>query len=235
MATNRHRARESQSTAEQELLSSTSPDVCELWSGKEVVRLIGSPAGMKNLIIARVDGKTKVFDLASAFDKRLIQSPHLYRGDPNSMRMVHELSDAAPNLALNVKNATAPIWELWLWAAVGVVLQTAALVFPGMLTYFWKLEKGGQQIAPYGYPCFIIGTVLVVIGVAACGHVIEGITTEHNFTADQGPDRQIQKVVRLQRACTVSDQHFSSYAIFNSHGDLKIRTSRLNERDYRRA
>jgi hypothetical protein len=234
MAINRYRARESQSTAEQELLSSTSPDVCELWSGKEVVRLIGSPAGMKNLIIAKVNGKTEVFDLASAFDKRLLHSPHLDEDDPNSMRIVDELSNAAPNLALNVKNATAPLWELWFWAAVGVVLQTAALIFPGMLTYFWQLEKGGQPIAPYGYPCFLIGTVFVVIRIAACGHVIEGITTEHNFSVYEDPGKQhIQKVVRLQRACTVSDQHFSSYAIFNSTGNLEIRTSRLNERDYR--
>ncbi|OAL57271.1 hypothetical protein IQ07DRAFT_462740, partial [Pyrenochaeta sp. DS3sAY3a] len=35
------RARESRANAEKEILSSTSPDVCELWNGQEVVRELG--------------------------------------------------------------------------------------------------------------------------------------------------------------------------------------------------
>lgn len=37
------RARESQATAEDELTTSTSQDVCEIWNGRSVVRLVGSP------------------------------------------------------------------------------------------------------------------------------------------------------------------------------------------------
>jgi hypothetical protein len=36
-------ARESRVTAEIELLSSTSENVCELWNGREIVRLAGQP------------------------------------------------------------------------------------------------------------------------------------------------------------------------------------------------
>ncbi|GJC82648.1 hypothetical protein ColLi_05486 [Colletotrichum liriopes] len=38
------RARENLAVAEQELMSSTSTEVCELWNGKEVVRCMGSAA-----------------------------------------------------------------------------------------------------------------------------------------------------------------------------------------------
>jgi hypothetical protein len=36
------RARESQATVEVELMSSTSPNVCELWNGQGIVRILGS-------------------------------------------------------------------------------------------------------------------------------------------------------------------------------------------------
>lgn len=44
-----NRARESRATAEQELLSSTSDKVCELYDGNEVVRIFGQP-DMKEFI-----------------------------------------------------------------------------------------------------------------------------------------------------------------------------------------
>lgn len=37
------RARENRAAAEVELMSSTSPDVCELWNGQNIVRMMGSP------------------------------------------------------------------------------------------------------------------------------------------------------------------------------------------------
>lgn len=41
------------------------------------------------------------------------------------------------------------------------------------------------------------------------------------------------KVLRIQRACTVSEQAFPSFAIYNADDDKTIRTSRLNEKkDY---
>src|SRR5438046_2621195 len=37
------RARENQATAKVELMSSTSPNVCELWNGQTIIRMVGSP------------------------------------------------------------------------------------------------------------------------------------------------------------------------------------------------
>jgi hypothetical protein len=216
--------------------------------------MIGSPADMKNLIINTTDqGNLEVLDLRTAVEREVVYPSQLgpptpgenktldkemlrptRRRTPGFLQVLDDLRDAAPNLALNVENSTAPTRELWLWALLGVALQLAAMMLPGMATYYWKWEKGGNPTAPYGYPCFLIGTSLVVVGVMTCGHVIEGTTAEQHFdfvSSAQGP-RRMQQIVRLQRSCTVGDQHFPSYAIYNSPGNLTLRTSRLSQRNY---
>lgn len=202
-----------------------------MWSGQQIVRMIGGSEGMKNLIITKDGG---VFDIATGFSEKLIES-HGFRYNLSLQETadLDALRDAAPNLALNVRNATAPSWELWCWAAFGILLQALALAFPSVTTYYWKWDKAGGAVPDYGYPCFFLGTVAVVAGMMACGHVIEGITTEHEFVATkEGKDRGL-RIVKIQKACTVSDQHFSSYALFNEKDNQSIRTSRLNTKDYR--
>ena len=48
------RAREHKATAEVELMSSTSHDVCELWNGQAVVRMMGSPDVLDLIYIERL-------------------------------------------------------------------------------------------------------------------------------------------------------------------------------------
>jgi len=51
--------------------------------------MIGSPAGMKNLIVTRTSyGKIKALDLAMAFHQDLIHSHGLLKGDANSEKLV---------------------------------------------------------------------------------------------------------------------------------------------------
>lgn len=211
------RARESRSTAELELLSSTSADVCELWSGQEIVRLIGNPQ-MKWLILDKSNGK--LHDLQSASEERLIRHDQIL-GYSDGSEVTSILKDAAPNLALNVRHATASSKELRFWAIVGIGLQATAIVIPGLATYRWAWLKAWAPVAGYGYPCFLVGTLLVIVGILGCGHVIEGITTEYSFEPAHNSD--LQPLV-LQRSVTVADQHFSSYAIFFPS---RIRTSTL--------
>jgi hypothetical protein len=97
------------------------------------VRIIGAPQGMKTLIYAD-DGS--VFDLQTAHKAGYIQVTgrrDLYGTEADEV--VASLNNAAPNLALNFKNATAPAWEPWLCAVVGTILQAAALAVLGFATY----------------------------------------------------------------------------------------------------
>lgn len=244
------RARESRANAEKEILSSTSADVCELWSGQEIVRELGNPEGMKDLILLRepieigVNSRrgrrrpyardaetepTRVLDITSAVSNNILTSRHIEDEE------LINISNGAPNIALNVRNSTASPRELIAFAVVGTLLQLGGLVFPAVTTYYLKWTKGGSAIAGYGYPCFATGTAAVIVGMIFCGRVIEGSTTEHEFGLS-GRDLRLGgvQIMRLQRACTVSDQHFPSYAIFNSPEDIRIRTSRLNRVDYSR-
>jgi hypothetical protein len=228
------RARESRANAEKEILSSTSEDVCELWSGQEIVRELGNPRGMKDIIlldeeiqIAGARQPTRVLDISSAVTNKILELEQ-----PSSLTddEISDISNGAPNIALNVRKSTVSPRELLAWAVFGTMLQLSALVFPAVSTYHMGFKKGGSDIAAYGYPCFAAGTIAVIVGVIFCGRVIEGSTAEHNFKVVGS--REVQ-IMRLQRACTVSDQHFSSYAIFNSPNDLTLRTSRLNNKKSR--
>jgi hypothetical protein len=51
------RARESRAAAELELLSSTSDEVCELWSGQAIVRVMGSPQILELAYVAGLSGE----------------------------------------------------------------------------------------------------------------------------------------------------------------------------------
>jgi len=188
---------------------------------------------MKTLIVTKTAaGKIRIRDLSGAWDDKVIHLPGIE--EVYQEIIVENLCDAAPNLSLSVKNATASKLELRLWATLGAILQLAAMAFPGVATYYWHWEKGGAPVVSYGYPCFLIGTSFVLVGVMVCGHIIEGITTERNFEPSRwdqdDPERdEVTHIVRLQRSCTVGDQLFPSVAIFNSADDLILRTSRLGE------
>ncbi|KAJ3549141.1 hypothetical protein NM208_g653 [Fusarium decemcellulare] len=213
--------------AEQELLSSTSQNVCEMWSGQQIVRMVGSSEGMETLTI---DRNGKILDVREAFEQDVIDEG--WGRDECDAEVLESLRNAAPNLALNVQNATAPSWELWSWVALGVLLQSCALVVPGVATYCWKWTKAGGQTPEYGYPCFCIGTVCLVAGMLGCGHVIEGVTTEYEFGISPKGREQGIKIFRLQKARTVGDQRLPSCVIWNAEDNESIKISRLNNRDF---
>lgn len=102
---------------------------------------------MKNLVIVGPKGGQagagpRVLDIATACREGLLRSTGLNNGDLASISgtTLDELSEAAPNLALNVKNATAKPFELWVCATIGVALQAAAIVSPA-----WQHTTGSWR------------------------------------------------------------------------------------------
>ncbi|KAF3799879.1 hypothetical protein GCG54_00010072 [Colletotrichum gloeosporioides] len=218
------RARESQAVAEQELLSSTSEKVCELWDGQQIVRLMGDFEGLRTLLI---DEDGKIFDIASASAEDLVEGDFYYHY-VEKLQLDHS---PTPNLALNARNAIVSSRERWFWAAVGIFLQIFAITFPGIAIYHWQWIKIGY-VADYGYPCFCIGTVCLMIGVATCGHIIEGVTTENAIPLTDMGKRRGVRFFTLQRARSIGDQQFPSSVIFLAEHDKILRISRLNHRHY---
>lgn len=135
-----------------------------------------------------------------------------------------KLVEQAPNISLNVSGATLSMTELWFWAIIGLVLQIAALVVPGLTVYLWKWQKVGEDTAAYGYPCFVSGSLAITFGILGCSYVIEKKTEETTYGSTSGC---VSHIMRVQKAGTVGDQHFQSYAIMNDESNVTIWTSRL--------
>ncbi|KAK2771117.1 ankyrin repeat protein [Colletotrichum kahawae] len=111
-------------------------------------------------------------------------------------------------------------------AALGVALQTTALVFPGLATYHFQWKKGDVPVAGYGYLCFFIGTVSLTIGIMLCGHIIESTTDETNYELSEDSKNEGYRFLCLQKALTLGDQEFPSCAIFLGGDSGVLRTSR---------
>jgi len=74
--------------------------------------MIGAPSGMKTLVIVERGDMREVVDLATAVQRGWLLSPHLPPDSPPKNKMLSELADAAPSLALNIKDAAAAPWAL---------------------------------------------------------------------------------------------------------------------------
>lgn len=233
-----------------------------MWNGQQVIRLVGHPSKMRNLLVS-LDGevftlehafleglidimeKTQLSPWLGFLRKRentetirnLRHSPMENSSLPSGLRValakLESISNLAPNLTLNSRNATTSSEELWLWARLGYFLQVCAIVFAGVSTYHWKFKRAGNPVAPYGYPCFAIGTGLLTVGIILCGHIIEGVTTEHEFFITSAGTERGLRFFSLQEAQLLGDQAFPHTIIFPAKNDESIRLSRLNQTDYR--
>ncbi|KAK0712024.1 hypothetical protein B0H67DRAFT_669789 [Lasiosphaeris hirsuta] len=91
-------------------------------------------------------------------------------------------------------------------AILGIVLQFGAIVYCGLATRYLQLPKDRNPVADHAFPCTVSGTLLLVIGMLLCAHVVESGTTESIWRE--------ARVVWLQRLGTVNDQAFKPFAIF---------------------
>lgn len=88
------RAREDRASAEVELLSSTSTEVCELWTGSRIVRIRGQPK--MSLTFLRTD-TGEIFPITSEEDDEMFQNP-------DDIGFYSPPLEPPPNLSLNVSS-----------------------------------------------------------------------------------------------------------------------------------
>lgn len=226
------RSRESRVTVEKELLSSTSDEVCELWNGREIVRVDAKkPAGLPDLIVAdfHTDGLStlRLLNVRDAIKSDLIIGHHHH--DPEELESINK---TASSLSLNVQGTVIPKWEMWFWTIGGFVAYLFTLAFPGLATFYWKwTRKGGATVPVYAYWCFLSGSLALMIGLLACACVVKAATHQVTFWPQTRYGTQapvIQQVIRLQLKCQVGSQDFPACVILNKSDNLVIRTSRLS-------
>ncbi|KAK4247683.1 hypothetical protein C7999DRAFT_41018 [Corynascus novoguineensis] len=246
------RARESHAVAEAELMSSTSNEVCELWNGQQIVRVMGRgpicefiillPEEEQQIPEGQVEPPTcchsnltfpsepTVRELVSGKRPRQPDNLEPGKGTPDrSVFVVRNGADTAdttakaPNLSLNVHNSLGR-GEPYAVAVFGIILQLGVLVYSGFATYYpaFKFSKDGDPVAGYAYPCTAVGTLLLVTGILLCSHVVENSTEEATYFPE--PNKEA-RIVWLQRSGIVNDQAFGSFAIFPEHAQVLVRTS----------
>ncbi|KAF4467552.1 ankyrin repeat [Fusarium albosuccineum] len=252
------RARENLAVAEAELMSSTSKEVCELWNGQEVVRCMGSSPVTEFICLlpddlehgkslAKLEVETIGLEEAlkeengylETYDKGFRQSIKRKLQDdeeaktprrPSSPKIIviRNTTAESPNISLNCHNQVGRR-GLRVVAVIATILQLGVLTFCGFATYYptMKYPKDDRPVQDYAFPCTATGTLTLVIGLLVCSHVIESSTEEARYKP--GPGRKA-RMVWLQKAQTVSDQHFGSYAIFPARDREIIMTSRRTPR-----
>lgn len=261
------RAKESQGSAELELMSSTSPSVCELWNGQAIVRVLGSPEIVELVYLEKKPSpephnppeapEVYSFEESKSYpseDNPLYEKERKRRnwgiGDNNEYELTNtspgqqpfdhedlmdleELvpSPCAPNISLNARGESASQAELWCVAVLGIAVQTAVIVYDGLITLYdpWRynFKKNGRQPAGYAFPMTAVGSVAVALGMLICSHVVEASTVEEKWKAREG-DQKI-KFAWLQKGQVVSDQDFDSYALFCLDDKQDIMTSRVRK------
>jgi len=245
------RAREGKGVVEVELMSSTSDDVCELWNGDSVVRVLGSspiielyyleytPPRSPNQLyhnISRLPDQgaplhgndawnsdsTKIYDFKSAKDARILETMH-----PNQLNDEQD-DKIAPNIALNISSQRVSDLEFKVVAVVGSLLQLGVIVFAGLsvLSSPWNenFKKDGKLVRPYAFPSMAAGTAALVLGMFLCAYIIERSTIEAAWVINPSDEAQV-RVAWVQKGGVVNDQQFDSYVIQRSDGSSKLWTN----------
>ncbi|KAL0632692.1 hypothetical protein Q9L58_008413 [Maublancomyces gigas] len=201
------KAKESRGNVEADLMSSTSSDVCELWNGEGVVRVLGSPVLLQ---LVAVSGPAGEIETIYTFNEAVREEIYKVKGgnqDMNSER-IWNLQNP-PNLSLNVSITPMKHWILVVFVVLGVLLQGGVLVFAAIAQYKLRLQKNDLPPVAYGFPVFVIGTLSLAVGMFLCAHEVEISTIETTWV----PQKNSGSVIWLQQGGqTVGDQRFESFS-----------------------
>jgi hypothetical protein len=196
-----------------------------MWTGRDIVRTKGRRAKGtigETLVITK---QGEVMGIEGALERGLYGPERLW------YKTRFDLVSGAPNLALNIQDPKRLALETWVLAVAGHLLQLAVFAVAWLATYRWQLSEVSPDGRSYGYPLYVSGTTLQSAGVLGSAYAIQAATIEHylRYQENQRTGKTDVAVVRLQQACTVGDQDFQSFAIFNAFDNPNILFSRRAE------
>ncbi|RBR24354.1 uncharacterized protein FIESC28_02844 [Fusarium coffeatum] len=146
------------------------PDIEEALSG------ITNHHIQRNLSIVNRQSKSSPIDPED--QKGWQQKDDIQGGGPNKFAPF-------PNLALNigVPRSSKEFGSLWFAAIIGILLQASFFVFATWATRYNTgfYEDGKVPSDPTWFVLTVTGTACIVIGMALCAQVIDGVSTERRF------------------------------------------------------
>lgn len=138
---------------------------------------------------------------------------------------------SSPNLHLNAtaERDSGKRRRVELLSAVlaSLTLQIGLLVIAGTTsTFISKYEP-----KPWGLPCYITGSILLVIGMLACSVAIERSTEEYTWQLSNPDSRGSDQFRLFWIQCTqrLSDQDFGSHVIFGGERNRIVTSSRFED------
>ncbi|KAH7125960.1 putative ankyrin repeat protein [Dactylonectria macrodidyma] len=224
------KAQEGAGTAEAELCSSTSRDVCELYNNGGIARVFGRPklleivhdtqnprqaffpddgkiptAGIYSFkrYIKTEKGKQEWVLQSTSRERKNASAGQNEEGAPQPQPARFAPN---PNLSLNIGIKPHGRFRFIFSAVLGVTLQAFLLVWACLTRYYFKwLRKTRED--EYAIPLMLSGTVLLCLGMALCAHLIESKTEERVYQrvpeeTQQKKEEQVQQVTgdRAQQA-----------------------------------
>lgn len=221
------RARESRATAELELLSSTSKEVCEMWNGHDIVRTYGASTTEQLVIRSNDSGTVSVYELSTALSYGYLVQSGGSQGLDHISDHAEEICNGPPSLTLNHCTSNLSARGLWIWVCASVLVQTGSLVLPAMI-----ISASGRSIQGYGYSCYVAGTITTCAGLVLCSRIIERSTIEYDMIPDPHSEVPIQ-ILTIQHRSVAGEQHFSPYVTVCPPNKPRVSVSRLVRNDSR--
>ncbi|CEJ93255.1 hypothetical protein VHEMI08860 [[Torrubiella] hemipterigena] len=191
------RSQEGQGAVEAELCTSTSRDVCELFNRGGITRVLGRPSILELVYVPTDKQQPNTFGLFSFRDWVESAAGNIWwkKVEPKTKRhnkpvsgsdsdFVTNLSSHPPNISLNVGIIKRSKWFFIAVAVTGFILQAGLIVLAGVGA--WKLgwtktQEGSPSSKNYAPIMYIIGTVLMSIGMWGCATVIGQTTDEVKY------------------------------------------------------
>ncbi|KAK7413130.1 hypothetical protein QQX98_008016 [Neonectria punicea] len=197
--------------------------------------LLEGPAEQTDL--SQEKGTSGIQSLSAQYDNAHARTTYSDQEQPEraagsaAITVIRDTSLDSPNISLNLQN-THERGFIRAVALFGVLLQLSVLLFSGMMAYHPKLrpkfQNHGKPVAAHAFPVTAVGTVLLVLGLLLCAHVIEDSTEEKHYKASNGSEIGIYW---LQRGKTIKDQVFWPFATHTStRRDVFTMSRRKKER-----
>ncbi|UKZ67001.1 uncharacterized protein TrAtP1_008165 [Trichoderma atroviride] len=228
------KAKERQITAEAELCTSTSEDVCELFDKGGITRVFGRSDIIELVYIPTELNAEPRFHL---FTQYLKNDAGNTRWSEISKRKRHAGSDSAksdskyvefapkPNISLNLGLKRQSTVVLYIVAAIGLMLQSGIIIFAGIGPWIlgWNAQKLSSEAAQdYAPGIFIAGTVALCLGIWSCA-VLVGQTSDGR-TFKRRDDSSRIYWVQLGRQ-VIGDQTFHAFIHSDEREPLTTWTS----------
>lgn len=225
---------------EQEFLSSTSPEVYEVWTGHEIVRMhdkLDEGAAQYLVIAHPVDTTMETRGQVEEHLRPMIQDVTgaanfgLLKCRSGTIKQQHAAS-LPPCITLNVPGAVPRRLELCICVLIGSLLQVSIFAIITTTTYHYQWQRRSQPIPAFAYPAFVVGSTLNCIGIFLCGQLIERSTDEAEYVWEKNRAYEVPTMIFVQLASTSAKQSFPSCVLLLDAQEriLRFSKSRRNSR-----